>query len=79
MSDNPFAHAACRGYPPGWWYPDTRRTVEADRAIAICSDCPIRHHCYETALRGKELGIWGGVLFNPGNSRRLRKQARTAA
>jgi len=37
------------------------------RAKAICSDCPIRQSCFESALvRREPYGVWGGELFFKG-------------
>ena len=46
----------------------------ADRAMAICADCPVIAECGEYAKRWRLDGVWGGVLMQGGvpRSRRLR-------
>jgi len=34
---------------------------DADRALALCSGCPIQKQCLEIALQNNEEGIWGGT------------------
>lgn len=53
--------AACASpnVDPEWWF--SPRAHEAERALAICADCPVQQECLEHALRNHENhGIWGG-------------------
>ena len=57
-------HAACRDWPPEWWYQDDASTTPM--AKRICAACPVRIPCLDTALTaelatGVSIGIWGGV------------------
>lgn len=53
--------AACRGMPPGRFYPPPG--TPADDALAVCARCPVRVECDRHAIEsGEEYGIWGGRL-----------------
>ena len=56
--------AACRDFPPEWWYQDDGSTMRM--AKRICGACPVRITCLDAALvaesdTGVSIGIWGGV------------------
>ncbi len=52
--------AACRDAEPDLFFPVTPQ--EGDRALALCSICPVRVDCLEYALDTRErFGIWGGL------------------
>ena len=52
----------CRrpGVDPNWWFPEERGAAE--RAVRLCTGCPVITRCAETAIhRGEKYGIWGGM------------------
>jgi WhiB family redox-sensing transcriptional regulator len=50
---------ACRDVKGNTFFPMTRE--ESQRALAICSTCPVQLECLEYALEARErYGIWGG-------------------
>ena len=52
--------AACRDKPGTNFYPETES--QARPAKRICSGCPVRLICLDTALRsGERYGVWGGL------------------
>lgn len=60
--------AACRGSESVLFYsPDTLETKDARQrrerhAKQLCTECPVRDDCLETALSQREsYGIWGGL------------------
>jgi hypothetical protein len=63
------ANCANSEYDTNWWFPQeahgTRRwtrTVEANKARAICSTCPARNECFEYSIKYSRLyGIWAGL------------------
>lgn len=61
--------AACRGHDPELWFPVeifSRQTftVQVNRALAICADCPVRVDCFVYGKKSKQrFGIWGGRIF----------------
>ena len=53
--------ASCKDKDPDIFFPG--QSESNHRAIAICSDCPVRIDCLEYAIETKEsFGIWGGLL-----------------
>lgn len=70
-------HAACRGMPPEWWYPDDedklRATVDSARARRICAGCPVHEPC---AAARETLGIWAGATQKTINRRVARQRER---
>jgi Transcription factor WhiB len=66
---SPLARCSAPGMDPDAWYPEARGErgrVQAARAIAVCSQCPVRLACLEMSMRhwaaGGQHGIWGGLL-----------------
>lgn len=61
LEERPWAvFAACRDADPDVFFPSNRR--EEERAVAICSTCPVQEDCLEHALSARErFGIWGGL------------------
>ncbi len=59
--------AACRGMDEDvFFHPDgqrgSARARREQRAIAICTSCPVMMQCREHALRVREpYGVWGGL------------------
>jgi WhiB family redox-sensing transcriptional regulator len=57
-------HAACKGKPTEWWFPDEGGGMgpAARKALACCFSCPVRPEClgYSLAI-GERSGIWGGM------------------
>lgn len=53
--------AACRGHPDADLFFAPQTTANVERALAICSTCPVQADCAGEALTGRiEHGIWGG-------------------
>lgn len=65
---------------PDWFFPAT--PVEYERALRLCSACPVRAACLDEALRsGTSDGIWGGTLLaagKPGATKRRPGRPRRA-
>lgn len=58
--------AACAGWPSSWWFSALRRGRpstggDGAKALAICTQCPVRAECLAVALERSEVGIWGGT------------------
>ncbi|MCL3861808.1 WhiB family transcriptional regulator [Actinotalea sp. K2] len=50
---------------PALWFAE--RTVDAERAKALCQGCPLRVACLEGALARREpWGVWGGEVVVDG-------------
>lgn len=78
MPTNPdwYDHAACRGKPAQWWFPDhaanTRNPYR--NARLICSTCPVATECLAVAIvTGEDHGMYGGT--SPRERRNLRRVA----
>ena len=74
--------AACVGTSdPDLFFP--RRGESVNAARTICSSCPVREDCLETALSvgpADDWGIWGGMTLNQRQEiRRQRKRSRREA
>jgi hypothetical protein len=53
--------AVCAQADPDAWFPDSSYTADNKRALAMCTDCPIRLACLQGAVeRREEFGTWGG-------------------
>jgi WhiB family redox-sensing transcriptional regulator len=63
-------HAACKGLPTDWWFPERGDTAAA--AKAICAACPVREPCLQYAVEaGERMGVWGGVAMYASRKRRI--------
>ena len=64
------ARCAGSGLDPDEWFPVSPNArvarIQATRAIALCTACPVRAECLEYALRnwtdGAEEGVWDGFV-----------------
>jgi WhiB family redox-sensing transcriptional regulator len=56
----------CRSYhDPDLWFAES--PAELERAKQLCTDCPIRLACLDSALSRQEpWGVWGGEIFEHG-------------
>ena len=55
----------CRVNNPELWFAES--PADAERAKALCVDCPVRSLCLSGALERREpWGVWGGELFLQG-------------
>ncbi len=67
--------AACIGWPPTWWFPETAVAYEApetEKAKRICYMCPVRHKCLQWALKHTDQhGIYAGLT--PEQRRQVRR------
>lgn len=71
------ADAACRNLDTKLFFPDSES--ETGRALAICSECPVREACLDFALRTRQNdGVWGGRT-EPERRRLRRRFAKSAA
>lgn len=67
------ADAACRGQDPELWFPLWGDHETADKAKAICNECPVKYECGEYAYNTKTYdGIWGGQTERERNNARRR-------
>ena len=61
--------ALCVKFDPEVWF----KSEYVEDAKAVCRQCPVIRDCLAVALRNKEAhGVWGGVLFAAGTTRRKR-------
>lgn len=52
----------CRSHDPELWFAE--RTVEVERAKALCRECPLLNNCLAGAMeRHEPWGVWGGQAF----------------
>lgn len=59
--DSWMAFASCKGAGE-LFYPHNTEVTKRDRALEICSACPVREQCLDHALAiGEHHGIWGGT------------------
>jgi WhiB family transcriptional regulator, redox-sensing transcriptional regulator len=56
----------CRSHDdPDLWFAES--PSELERAKQLCTDCPIRLACLDSALSRQEpWGVWGGEIFDHG-------------
>lgn len=58
-------HAGCIGEDPELFFPigtSAAAMEQTARAIAVCSECPVRSDCLEWALDTcQDAGVWGGM------------------
>ena len=67
---SPLARCSGGAVDPDEWYPAAIRTeyarAESARAIALCTQCPVRAECLEFSMRHWRVvgqhGIWGGLV-----------------
>lgn len=63
------AQAACRDHEPDMWYPPSRHSSFANRAIRICLECPVIKEC-DKAIHSlpphERWGIWAGKRYMGG-------------
>ena len=67
--------AACVEYPAEW-FTGPHEPGDTQRAIDVCTTCPVKQPCLEAALSievSADLGIWGGTT--PAARRRIRRSA----
>jgi WhiB family redox-sensing transcriptional regulator len=64
MPDTWAEKAACKGEDTEDWYPVSNILTQAnENALELCSWCPVRLPCLQTAIDAKiDYGIWGGVI-----------------
>jgi len=63
--------AACRGQDVELFYSNEPSNVQ--RALKMCSNCPVRRDCIDDAVsRGEWFGVWGGL--KEGRRRRIVRQ-----
>lgn len=76
LEDEPWRdHAACKGYPVDWWFPEKGGNHHSGyRARRICGSCPVREECQDYGIARNEPGIWGGL--NIKERRRVRQAGR---
>lgn len=71
--------AACRNKPTEIFFPDTLDNQKNDdrylEALIICKRCPVILECRNHAVRNKEIGVWGGVVFSSNKSRPRRSKS----
>lgn len=64
--------AACQHHKPELFNPIThaepihRRVVRVRVAAAVCNGCPVKAPCKQAGKKGRESGVWGGVLLQNG-------------
>jgi hypothetical protein len=66
--------ATCRRYPDfADQFTEAQTFEDADIALTICADCPVRARCLEYGRGLRADGVWGGRLLSRGvPQRRLR-------
>lgn len=63
------ADAACLRHRAELFDPVTSRETLRDRVVrvrvarSVCAGCPVKADCYTAGRKGKESGVWGGVLL----------------
>ena len=70
-----------RANDPNWWFGDSEdpdekyNNREAQRAVALCQECPLKLECLSHALAANELyGVWGATTAAQRDA--LRRQGR---
>ena len=53
---------------PSWWFGDSEdpdekyNNREAQRAVELCKECPLKYPCLSNALtQGEQYGVWGAT------------------
>jgi WhiB family redox-sensing transcriptional regulator len=55
----------CRSHDPDLWFAES--PAELERAKQLCTGCPIKAACLDSALSRQEpWGVWGGEIFEHG-------------
>jgi WhiB family redox-sensing transcriptional regulator len=55
----------CRSHNPDLWFAES--PAELEQAKQLCTDCPIKLACLDSALSRQEpWGVWGGEIFEHG-------------
>lgn len=55
----------CRSHNPDLWFAEA--PAELERAKQLCTGCPVRAQCLDSALARQEpWGVWGGEIFDHG-------------
>ncbi|MGH3786936.1 MAG: WhiB family transcriptional regulator [Pseudonocardiaceae bacterium] len=55
----------CRSHDPDLWFAES--PAELEQAKQLCTDCPIKAACLDSALfRQEPWGVWGGEIFEHG-------------
>lgn len=55
----------CRSHDPDLWFAES--PAELERAKQLCTGCPIKAACLDSALTRREpWGVWGGEIFEHG-------------
>ena len=63
--------AECRRYPAfADQFTDAQTFEDADLALTICSDCPVRAACLSYGQQIRADGVWGGRLLRLGSVQR---------
>lgn len=72
--------AKCRRFP-GFadQFTDSQTFEEADAALTICSDCPVRAACFAYGHSIRADGVWGGRLLQRGKPKRRLAAVKTPA
>lgn len=71
---------SCASRPAEWWHPDPTDYETGEAAQHICSTCPLRQSCRDSAVaRGESKGIWGGLWFDRAAVRSLKSRKSSGA
>jgi WhiB family redox-sensing transcriptional regulator len=55
----------CRSHDPDLWFAEV--PAELERAKQLCTGCPVKAQCLDSALSRQEpWGVWGGEIFDRG-------------
>jgi len=55
----------CRSHDPDLWFAEA--PAELERAKQLCTGCPVKAQCLDSALSRQEpWGVWGGEIFDHG-------------
>jgi WhiB family redox-sensing transcriptional regulator len=55
----------CRSHDPDLWFAEA--PAELERAKQLCTGCPVKAGCLDSALSRQEpWGVWGGEIFERG-------------
>ena len=56
----------CRSHDPDLWFAEA--PAELERAKQLCTGCPVKAQCLDSALSRQEpWGVWGGEIFDRGS------------